>query len=94
MPYEQHWIPAPKDMSLPVRKDIPEGVEQNWLGYRSVTKGGLVRWYHCHYCDGWIEGHPSDYEVNNNLGSLGGREGTEYYCKRCGEEIAFFGKMA
>jgi len=49
--------------------------------------------YHCRYCGGWIEGHPNQYE-ENSLGPLSGRKGTASHCRRCGQEIAFFGMMS
>jgi len=49
--------------------------------------------YHCPYCDGWIEGSPIR-EEENTIGPLCGRSGVVLYCRRCGEEIGFFGEMS
>jgi len=94
MPYQEHWIPAPKDMTLPVLETLPEGVhEMDDMGVFEEAWLGSQRWHHCWHCKGWIPGHANEYSVSN-LGILSGRQGTEYYCARCGEKIAFFGMVS
>lgn len=100
MPYRQVYEPAPKNMKLPVLTDeqLPQGVVP-----RAVLLGGVreaygvvgddFKTYHyCSHCKGWIEGSANAFPVHN-LGMLSGRSGQEYYCLRCGHEIAFIGMM-
>lgn len=49
--------------------------------------------YECHYCGGWIEGRENRYRVNT-LAPLAGRRGTVMHCRRCGNEIDFFGVVS
>lgn len=95
MPWQQRWVPAPKNKSLPVLKELPPGqqrVQDSWLG---GAKTGYVNGEPYHWCDrcgGWIEGEANEYSVNTlNSSMLCGRRGKEYYCRRCGEEIGFMG---
>lgn len=102
MPWQQEWFEAPKDMNLPVLNKLPDGVHEK--GYLSI--GGLQEacglmgeewheFYLCPHCKGWIEGIVNAFPVNNlNPTQLAGRQGTEYYCRRCGKEIGFFGLMS
>lgn len=101
MPWSQHWEPAPKDMSLPVMENLPEGVAEQRQWFSSLREadgyinGEWKQYYFCHWCKGWIEGHANEYSVNTlNPGKLAGRQGTEYCCRRCGREIAFNGLMS
>lgn len=76
MPFEQRWVPAPKDETLLVFKVKPVGI-----------------YYECKYCGGWIEGSTNRYR-EDTLSILAGRRGTVEYCRRCGQEINFFGVQA
>lgn len=101
MPYEQHWVPAPKDKSLPLlegdKENPPFGFaldERFWMGSFATAKDlSFERAYFCRHCGGWISGLPNHYRVNT-LGVLSGRQGTEYHCRRCGEKIGFRGRVA
>ncbi len=103
MPYSQHYFPAPKNPSLPVLKELPPGIAEDgrqWIhnlreasGY--VAKGDYHFYTYCDHCGGWIRGHANEYEVNTLAPhQLAGRRGTEYYCQRCGEQLAFSGMMS
>lgn len=100
MPYRQQYVPAPRNMKLTVYKELPKPFveeEKDWLrGYRTARDSDYHMMYFCdHECKGWIEGHPNQYRVNTlEPTRLAGREGYEYYCLRCDEEIAFFGMMS
>jgi hypothetical protein len=101
MPWITHYEPAPKDMNLPVRKDLPDGVtERKWTLSHLREAHGIVgddylTFHYCDRCEGWIEGHANEYRVNTlDSSHLAGRQGTEYFCRRCGEEIAFSGLMS
>ncbi len=87
------WVPAEKDESLPLRTDIPVTCTNDvlpWAGFCRVDGKG---YYYCRFCKGWVEGEPNEYKVNT-LGLLSGRQGTEYCCRRCGNEIDFVGCVA
>lgn len=102
MPYRNQWSDAPKDMSLPVLKELPEGVAEGRLAFIHNLKeasgyvdGHYVFYTFCKRCGGWIEGHANSFSVNTlNSSQLSGRKGTEYFCCRCGEQIAFMGMMS
>jgi len=102
MPYHMVYEPAPADESLPVLKELPNGIAEyptltsNLREAHGHTADGLYRSYHfCAYCDGWIEGEANRYFVNTlNPQQLAGRQGTEYFCRRCGKEIGFMGVMS
>ncbi len=94
MPWQQQWVEAPKDLRLPVLAELPDGVRELEFpfGYKEAYGQGR-RFYSCRYCGGWIEGQPNSFPVNT-LGPLSGRQGTEYHCRRCGEQIHFDGIMS
>lgn len=47
----------------------------------------------CEACNLWVEGHAwRSYE--SDIGPLCGREGYATVCRRCKQEINFFGKMS
>lgn len=103
MPYRQVYEPAPKDMNLPVIKEgeLPAGVEEKRWTLSSLREAaGMVGdeylvFHFCHWCKGWIPGHANEYRVNTlDSSRLAGRQGQEYYCKRCGQEIGFSGLMS
>ncbi len=102
MPWTQHWFDAPKDMSLTVHKELPEGITEGapftFAGVKEATgyvDKGYKTFHFCDRCGGWIEGYANQFEVNNlNSNMLAGRKGTEYFCRRCGTEIGFFGLMS
>lgn len=98
MPYRQVYEPAPKDLSLAVFKELPAPfVETDERAYFIKPEFRVARDHDLHYmyfcereCKGWIEGRPNRF-TENTLAPLSGRQGEVYYCRRCGEEIAFFG---
>lgn len=104
MPWKQVYEPAPKDMSLKVwrENELPDGTiietEDLFRNFRAANlwlDDQLQHWYECRHCGGFIEGHYNQYEVNTlNSYRLSGRKGIEYYCRRCGEQIAFNGWMS
>jgi hypothetical protein len=97
MPYHLVWEPAPKDESLTVFKELPDGYEKHSLsifGFDEVHKG-LNTMYFCYHCNGWIEDYPNTFSINTlNSSRLAGRCGTEFFCRRCGKEIGFIGMMS
>jgi len=100
MPYRQSWFDAPKNMSLTVHKELPDGIPEQKLSFGTREAWGTVNgefktFHFCRYCGGWIEGHANQYEVNTlNASQLSGRQGTEYHCQRCGERIGFMGMVS
>jgi hypothetical protein len=93
MPFEYVWKAAPRDLSLPLSQELPEGFVENyvWSFIRQIRMAGNNRYesaYYCHSkeCNGWIFGAPLE---NEEYAILAGREGTAYYCGRCGHEISF-----
>ena len=102
MPYRHQWFDAPKDSSLTIHNQLPEGVEEGRLSFghnmreASGHVGDRYMFFHfCKRCGGWIEGQPNAFEINTlNPSQLAGRKGTEYFCRRCGEQIAFMGMMS
>lgn len=102
MPYRHQWFDAPKDESLIVHKELPEGVSEERLSFihnlreaSGYIDGHYVFFHFCRRCGGWIEGHANQYSVNTlNSRQLSGRRGEEFYCCRCGEQIAFSGLMS
>lgn len=100
MPWETVWRPPRVDDTLAVwpgdHHHPPDGYILDGLvigpltAHRSSPYGCV---YLCCQCGGWIEGHADEYQVND-LGPLSGRRGTEFYCRRCGAEVGFFGMMA
>jgi hypothetical protein len=84
MPWEAHWIPAPKDETLPVLAEPPAG---NW-GWKSEfdirrAYGHGTRHYFCPACNGWIEGNPAGYAVELHDPDRTTAT-TETFCRRCG----------
>jgi hypothetical protein len=105
MPWKQVYVPPPQDMSLRVwhKNELPPNVrfETIGLGFRQFEEASLItdtvwlHWYECRHCNGWIEGYANQYSVNTlDSSRLAGRRGTEWYCRRCGEQIAFLGMMS
>lgn len=101
MPYRQVYEEPPKDMKLAVLKDLPDGVTERktWFSNLREADGHIdKKWvfYHfCPKCEGWIEGDANKYPVNTlDSRHLAGRQGDEYYCRRCGYQIAFIGLMS
>lgn len=101
MPFISTWIPAPSDESIPVvqgdEKTPPGGFCSDDIHVGGVPEvvshGPFLRMYHCRFCEGWIDGEPTEFRINT-LGVLSGRRGSEFYCRRCGQELAFFGMMS
>lgn len=97
MPYETQYVPAPRDLTLPVLPQPPvEAVIHRAADWNAPydTARAPSRWfYKCRHCDGWIEGHAGSYR-ENTLAPLSGRSGTAYHCIRCGEEIGFSGMVS
>lgn len=104
MPYRLVWEDAPKDESLPVLKELPEGIEEDafilrWHSKRRkvhvVINGEFVQYHYCPECGGWIPGDYYEASVNTlDTRHLAGLHGTEYYCRRCGYQVAFEGMMS
>lgn len=102
MPWRQVYEPAPKNERLPILENLPNGVEEKSFSLSAIreawghpTPETFASYYHCYRCGGWIEGQPNSYQVNTlNPAMLAGRQGTEYYCRRCGEQIGFDGLMS
>jgi len=102
MPYRQSWFDAPKNMSLTVHKELPIGIHESnggWINNLREAAGYNLdehkTFHFCSHCGGWIEGHANEYSVNTlNSSQLSGRKGIEYFCCRCGEQIAFNGMMS
>ena len=84
-----------------------EEMENNWGYKKAIKKMDQDtlntlkgKPFEYHYCKGdvlqdlpscgWVEGLPNEYDVNT-LGPLSGRQGTEYYCAKCGASIGFTG---
>jgi hypothetical protein len=104
MPWRQVWEPSPKDENLPVLTELPIGVYEDhklWpssIGLREAdgeVDGKYATYTYCHHCNGWVKGTAVTETVNTlDASHLAGRQGTEYYCRRCGTELAFMGKMS
>lgn len=97
MPFEYIWKPAPKNMSLPVLPELPGGFTENyiWGFIKQIKVANNSKYeftYFCHTaeCNGWIEGEPME---NEEHAILSGRNGTAYYCCRCGHEISFVSRQ-
>lgn len=73
----------------PVGKDPHNSIE---LSKTDVFADGK-RWYYCKYCEGWVEGEPW-HESEDTIGPLCGRRGHSEVCKRCDNEISFFGMVS
>lgn len=96
MPYEQHYVPAPRDPSLTVHDDLPREFAERALSFgylEAEARNPFRTMYFCRKCEGWIEGHPNSYR-EDTMAPLSGRRGTAYHCRRCGEEIAFTGMVS
>lgn len=98
MPFEYVWIPAPKDMDLPVSRKVPADFVENyvWSFVKQIKVASNNKYefaYFCHSqeCTGWILGEPME---NEEYAILSGREGTAYYCCRCGQEISFVRRIS
>jgi hypothetical protein len=93
MPYEMRWVPVPKDETLEVHQEIPQGL-MDWGYHRAgFVNGQYFQFHECKKCGGWITGRPAEYRIDT-LGPLCGRKGIEYYCRRCGYQIGFDGWMS
>ena len=97
MPFEYVWIPAPRNMALPVSPELPAGFMENyvWSFVKQMKVASNCRdesAYFCHSkeCNGWILGEQME---NEECTILSGRDGTAYYCCRCGYEISLVGRM-
>ena len=98
MPYEYLWVPAPTNMHLPVSPELPAGFVENYVcSFVKQVKVANNSKYECAYfcnskeCNGWIFGEPME---NEEYTILSGRDGTAYYCCRCGHEISFVNRMS
>lgn len=102
MPYHQVYTPAPKDFSIEVVQELPEGIveqHRSFLGHLREARGEGKRWLevytYCRHCKGWVKAASNMYSINTlDTRSLSGRNGQEYYCARCGEQLAFLGMMS
>jgi hypothetical protein len=50
------------------------------------------KYYFCRYCDGYIEGVPSQ-QGEHSGGMLAGQNGHHYLCLRCQRSLEFIGKV-
>ena len=98
MPYEYVWKPAPQNMSLPISQELPGSFVENyvWSFVKQIRVASNSKYefaYFCHSkeCNGWILGEPME---NEEYAILSGRDGTAYYCCRCGHEISFVIRIA
>ena len=98
MPFEYVWKPAPKNMSLPVSQELPDGFVENyvWSFVKQIRVANNRKYelaYFCHSeeCHGWISGEPME---NEEYTKLSGRDGTAHYCCRCGHEISFVDRLS
>ena len=97
MPFEYFWIPAPKNMNLPVSQELPDGFAEDYvwsfvkqIRVASNSKYEFVYFCHSRECNGWILGEPME---NEEYTIFSGRDGMAYYCCRCGHEISFVGRL-
>jgi hypothetical protein len=83
------------DINLEVYSEIPD--KDEILSKFTIIKGGYdksaIFYHHCEHCNGYIKGQPI-MKSEHTMSILSGRNGTTYYCKRCGNQIAFLGWMA
>lgn len=100
-PYNYHWQPPEKHLSLKVHKKLPKGFTQEMSFGNDVKEARNAKYEHMYFCphrecNGWIDGLPTEHEVHtmSQHHPLSGRDGTEYYCHRCGQEIGFIGMVA
>jgi len=97
VPFEYVWKPAPKNLSLLVSQELPDGFVENyiWSFVRKIrvasnSKDELAYFCDSKVCNGWILGEPME---NEEYTILSGRNGTAHYCSRCGDEISFVDRM-
>lgn len=97
----RNWDGTLKKPSLVVHADLPEGVVEQPSILRQTREargwvnGECKNFYHCPNCNGWIEGFPNSYRVNNHAPwALAGRMGSVDDCERCGYELDFLGIMS
>jgi hypothetical protein len=98
MPFEYVWKPAPKNMSLAVSQELPDGFVENYVWsfvkqFRVANNSKYELAYFCHSkeCHGWILGGPME---NEEYTILSGRDRTAYYCWRCGHGISFVDRLS
>lgn len=95
----------PKHLELPVLAELPEDFEirsvfhsfkEAWTKLNlNGGKDDLRFMTHCRHCGGWVPGRAHEHHVNTLDGHrLAWRKGTEFYCPRCANEIAFEGIMS
>jgi DNA-directed RNA polymerase subunit RPC12/RpoP len=88
---------------LLVHEDLPEdfvmtggNAQPRYDGYGHVygidDDQYFGEYHHCPYCKGWISGR-YDEKHENSAGILAGKQGVNYCCQRCGQKIAFVGKV-
>jgi hypothetical protein len=77
---------------LAVMPDLPRGYTE--LKYakprQAVAPGGKIVHF-CSKCAGWIAGHPLCQTDDDRENFRDGRRGRVLRCRRCGEELSFFG---
>lgn len=67
---------------------VPAPTDENLVVHEEKPQGV----YHkCFACGGWIEGRANRFQEDSIGGPLSGRKGTVEHCRRCGQEINFFG---
>lgn len=81
------------NMSLPVFLELPDSFVENymWSFIKQIRVASNNRYELIYFCDtrecnGWILEEPIE---NEEYTILSGRNGTAYYCLRCGHEISF-----
>ncbi len=104
MPYRLEYFDAPKDLSIKVYAELPDGYSEVkfGLGYKEADlnsehwgEGKEFSMYYCSHCDGWIYGEPHKYHIDTlRPEQLAGRRGDEYFCRRCGERVGFWGTVS
>jgi hypothetical protein len=94
MPFRLQYFEAPKNESLPVLSEPPNGTRQSIFGPDFIFNEAGQVFYECCFCKGWIEGSPNEYRQNTLSGRLSGRKGIAYHCIRCGNEIHFEGMLS
>jgi hypothetical protein len=85
-------------MNLPVSLELPADFVENYvwsfvklLKVASNSKYESAYFCHAKECSGWILAEPME---NEEYAILSGRDGTAYYCCRCGHEISFVRRMS
>jgi hypothetical protein len=77
---------------LAVIPDLPRGFhELKYAKPRQAVAPGNKILHFCGKCGGWISGHPLCQTDDDRENFHDGRRGRVLRCRRCGEELSFFG---